>query len=301
MHISPSNQHTRFFSIAGITIKINFPEAIRPDTFKPKFNTFELDQAPSDHHIEISHSFEFPGPVKTIGEQIYHRAPWSIYKNQHGFIYEWIRPEPLYSCAHHRVVANADHSGIEIFHDRAILDNYRKGANESLSLLPTDQILISPFLATVSGGFFHSSAMIFEQNGFIFMGHSGAGKSTLSLMLKDRAQILCDDRNIIRKEKEKFKVYGTWSHGDVEEVSSAGVPLKGIFFLEQAVENTALPLNDKKAIVTKLLAFMVRPLVTTAWWNQMFDLVEDVASAVPCYTLKFDKTGKAADLLCRMA
>ena len=50
-------------------------------------------------------------------------------------------------------------------------------------------------------------------------------------MLKGQAAILCDDRNIVRRWKNGWRVHGTWSHGDVAEVSPASAPLRAIMFL----------------------------------------------------------------------
>ena len=84
------------------------------------------------------------------------------------------------------------------------------------------------------------AAVILNGQGLIFVGHSEAGKSTTAAMLKNvgvgaglvpalegdhkgsplQVEILCDDRNIVRRWEEGWRVHGTWSHGDVPEVSS---------------------------------------------------------------------------------
>jgi hypothetical protein len=70
-----------------------------------------------------------------------------------------------------------------------------------------------------------------------------------------------------------------------------------IMFLEHARENRLIPLNDKKEIIGKLLACLVRPLMTADWWEKMLTLVGKIAKEVPCYTLKFDKSGGVVSLL----
>ena len=67
--------------------------------------------------------------------------------------------------------------------------------------------------------------------------------------------------------------------------------------LEKATENHLVPLDDRKEIVKKLLACLVRPLVTADWWEKMLTLVEKIAREVPCYILRFDKSGNVVDLL----
>jgi len=116
-------------------------------------------------------------------------------------------------------------------------------------------------------------------------------------MMKNRATILCDDRNIIRKQAGGFKIYGTWSHGDVEDVSSDSADLKAIFFLKHAKENRVKRLEDKTMILKKLLACLVKSFVTPEWWNQTLALISEIVREVPCYELCFDKSGKVVNLL----
>jgi hypothetical protein len=116
-------------------------------------------------------------------------------------------------------------------------------------------------------------------------------------LLQDKAEILCDDRMIIRRYPDGFKIYGTWSHGDIPQVSAHSAPLKAITFLEKARENRLILLNDKKEIMKRILPCLVRPLTTTDWWMKMLLLAENISDEVSCYVLRFDKSGKAVDLL----
>ena len=109
--------------------------------------------------------------------------------------------------------------------------------------------------------------MIFEGQGLLFAGHSEAGKSTITNLLRDTGEILCDDRIIVRRHSKGFRIHGTWSHGDITEVSSASAPLKAILFLEQAAENQLIPLLDRKEVFRRLVFLVIRPLVTAEWWG----------------------------------
>ena len=64
----------------------------------------------------------------------------------------------------------------------------------------------------------------------LFVGHSEAGKSTIVKMLKGQAKILCDDRIIVRKWPEGFRIHGTWGHGEVPDVSPDSAPLERDLF-----------------------------------------------------------------------
>jgi hypothetical protein len=63
-------------------------------------------------------------------------------------------------------------------------------------------------------------------------------------MLKDKAKVLCDDRNIVRIRPDGFHVYGSWSHGDVPIVSPSSAPLKALLFLKQSDKNQLIPIKD---------------------------------------------------------
>jgi len=136
-----------------------------------------------------------------------------------------------------------------------------------------------------------------DGDGFLFAGHSGAGKSTVMKILKGRSEILCDDRIIVRKGPAGFKIYGTWCHGEVPDTSANSGPLKAILFLEKSDDDRLVRVKDRKVIRDKLLAFIIKPFVTTEWWEKMFLLIEDIIDEVPCYTMYFTKKGDVDGLL----
>lgn len=142
----------------------------------------------------------------------------------------------------------------------------------------------------------HSCGLVWNDKGLLFVGHSEAGKSTTSRMLQQHgAEILCDDRIIIRKKADGFRIYGTWSHGDVPNISPQNVPLHALFFLEQSKDNQLIKLDDRKEIVKRLLACLIKPLVTADWWEKELELIAMIAQDVPCYRMLFDKSGTIVD------
>jgi hypothetical protein len=80
--------------------------------------------------------------------------------------------------------------------------------------------------------------------------------------------------------------------GDVPEVSPNSAPLHAIFFLEQSKENQIIPLTAKKEIFKRLVACLIKPFVTADWWDKTLDLIEQMAKEVPCYVMRFDKSGE---------
>ena len=138
----------------------------------------------------------------------------------------------------------------------------------------------------------------------LFVGHSEAGKSTITRFLMASGdgdvEILCDDRNIVRRTDEGWRIYGTWSHGDVPVVSSASAPLRAILFLEKAAENTLTPLTDRREVARRLLACLIKPFVTAEWWSKTLDLVGRMAPEIPAYLMRFDKSGEIVAKLGRL-
>ncbi len=210
----------------------------------------------------------------------------------------------------HRVwVFSADYTNATIYHhprERKEISNYEW---DSLAHLPTDQIWLAPLLADRNAVMIHSAGVIVNGQGLLFAGHSGAGKSTTVNMLKGvylmnalpgedsnpgnglKSGILCDDRNIIRHQDDGWFVHGTWSHGDVAEVSPASAPLRAIMFLQQDTTNRLTPLTDRREIWKRLLATLIRPMVTEAWWQKELDVLEKIVEKVPCFTMQFNKSG----------
>jgi len=328
------SNHTRlrYFRIAGITIRIESVIPIREDTFSAKFTPFEVD-GPGSDAITIEHRFSIPDlNGHEMGREVYRREPWVVYRKGRVWIYinyshemPWA-PLQIFPRMWHRIryggresrqdegskagypfkpangahihllaFCSSDHRRLRIFNRGE--DQFRGGNLGSLTLFPTDQILLARILAQRRGCFFHAGGVALGNEGFVFIGHSGAGKTTIVTMMKPMAEVLCDDRMIVRRWPEGFKAHGTWSHGDLEDVSSNSAPLKGIFFLNKARENRIVPLADRNEIVRKLLPCLVRPLVTSDWWDSMLELVEDIASEVPCFELYFDKSGAIVPLL----
>ncbi|MDD5155137.1 MAG: hypothetical protein PHF11_01465, partial [Candidatus Omnitrophica bacterium] len=246
--------------------------------------------------ITIRHHFLLPDlNGKNLGKEFYRRPPWRVYKNGDSWVYLGISSSRGDKNPYQIAVFNSDHTRAIIYNKKE--ETFLKGALHSLTLFPSDQILLARILADREGCYLHSCGVIFENRGLLFAGHSEAGKSTMATMLKGKAEILCDDRMIVRNTEGGFKIYGTWSHGDVPEVSSNSAPLRAILFLEKAQKNTLIPLTDKKEITKRLLACLIKPFVTVDWWHKELSLIEKISRRVPCYVLKFDKSGKAIDVL----
>jgi len=290
--------HARWYRIGGVSIGVLSDLPITEDTFQQRFKAFEA-KGPEDDTVLIRHHFSLPDlSNRDLGNSVYHRIPWAIYRNKSSWIYTGITDNAENGDYHRVSVVNDDYSRIRVFNPDDTV--FLKGNLHSLSLFPTDQILLAHILAYRDACFMHACGVIMNNKGLLFVGHSDAGKSTTVTQLKHRAEILCDDRIIIRKWPDGFHIHGTWNHGDVPLVSSASAPLAGIFFLEQSGENRIIELPRRSDSLKRLLACLIRPLQTRDWWNRMFTLMTALTHSVPCYRMQFDKSGRIVDHLERL-
>ena len=287
--------HRRYYKVAGLTIQVDSDLPISDTTFQPKFKLFEVD-GPGEDTIFIKHHFYLPDiDGKDLGQEVYRKEPWAIYKKENSWIYTGISSLAYDKPIHQLAIFNHDYSRGRIYNK--IKKPFREGNLHSLTNFPTDQILLAQLLAYRKGCYLHSSGVILDGKGFLFVGHSNSGKSTIIKILGDKAEILCDDRVIIRRGSSGFRIYGTWSHGEISSISANSGPLKAILFLEKSGSNSLELLKDKKIIKDKLLACLIRPFVTAEWWEKMLLLIRDISNEIPCYMLRFTKDCNITDFL----
>jgi hypothetical protein len=71
-------------------------------------------------------------------------------------------------------------------------------------------------------------------------------------------------------------------------------------FLKQDRLNKIEALTDRKKIWHNLLATLIRPMVTAEWWQKELDLLERIVQEIPCYTMRFDKSGAIVEELLKI-
>jgi len=287
-------EHRRCYQLGGITLRVEADLPISEGTFAPLFKLFEVVE-PGDDLISIRHHFALPDLAgQDLGQLVYRRPPWAIYRRNGSWIYLGISPDADDPSLHRVAVFNQEHTRGRIHTPNA--DAFRRGQLGSLTLFPTDQILLARVLADRQGCYLHAAGIVLEGRGLAFVGHSGAGKSTMVKLLQGRGEILCDDRIIVRRWPGGWRIHGTSSHGEVPDVSPASAPLRALLFLEQAQENRLVAL-ERPEVIRRLPLYVVKPLVTADWWEKTLAMLEALVRQVPAYRLLFDKSGRIAEAL----
>lgn len=286
--------HNRYYKIGGITIQISSDIPLKKDSFLPKVEKFRVKD-PGKDIILLRYHFAIPDVNEDdLGEEVYRKPPWAVFKKRGSWIYREILTDQE-EIIRRIVVFNGDHSIGEIYLKNAEL--FTDSPNHALSLFPSDQLLLSRILADRKAITLHSSGMIINGAGLIFTGRSGAGKSTIATLLKNEGELLCDEFIIIRKAGNVFRIYGTWSHGDIPDVSNSEAPMKALIFLEKSNENRLVKLSGTKDIISRLLPRLMQPLVTTDWWEKTLATIDELIREVPVYVLKFDRSGKVRKVI----
>ncbi len=284
-----SKTHRRYYRIADITLRIDADLPITDRTFHPKFELFRVP-AGGDETLTIHHHFSLPElDDGKLGEEVYRRPPWAIYRKNGSWIYLGIHPDPGDRRITRVLTFDDGHRHGRIYHPSS--DFFLREGMDSLLLLASDQVLLARVLPEFGGVFLHAAGVRLGGRGLLFAGPSEAGKSTIVKMLKGRADVLCDDRMVVRRSPDGFRIHGTWSHGEVPDVSPGSAPAKALFFLRQARENRLERIMDSRRAARELLPRIIRPLVTADWWRSVFSLAEEIVRSVPIYDLHFDKTG----------
>lgn len=284
------------YHIADMTICVRADLPITESTFARKLDVFR-GESPGGDTLLLHHHFGLPAISADAREQHATEPPLPLMISREGsrWIYDGYR---RYPAGHRHVLRmewDAEHTRGDIYH--ADETRFRRGGLESLTAMTTDQILLARVLADRAGCLLHAAGMALSDSGMVFLGHSSAGKSTMVTLLRDYGEILCDDRIAVRCAPDGFRLYGTWSHGDVSDISPASAPLKAICFLEKAETNQAILLTDRRSILSRLLPCLIQPFSDADWWGKSLATIDLLLQQVPAYRLLFDRSGRIAPVV----
>ncbi|RMG00822.1 MAG: hypothetical protein D6726_10650 [Nitrospirae bacterium] len=279
-----NNTITDTFSIGLINISLSYPahEKIIIDRAMRNFS--------ASHHSEPDISFTLNCAPPTIPDgvrELFTTAPTGLWR-----IFD-------YPAAGEYIIAlqnmERDHHPYKVVHaDREFKkfnifsEPIRDGAYVPLEY-PLDELAISGYLNLNQVGIIlHAACVSINGVGVLFSGTSGSGKSTISelFMKENTAEVLTDERVIIRKHEGKLWAFGTPWHGTAEVHKNAGAVIEKIFFIKHGRRNHArtIPVLDAAN------RLMVRCFPT--FWNRegmefAVSFCSTVAEKTACYDLEF--------------
>jgi hypothetical protein len=148
----------------------------------------------------------------------------------------------------------------------------------------------------------HSACISWRGKGFLFPGVSGAGKSTIAeIWQKDgEAEVLTDERVIIREYHNNLWAFGTPWHGTTDVHKNVGVPVEGILFIQHGRENriARIPVIDaaNRLLVRCFPAFWQKEGLQFA-----LDFCARTAGMKDCYDFQFVPDRSAAEFIKKAA
>ena len=131
-------------------------------------------------------------------------------------------------------------------------------------------------LDSYEGFFFHSSSIAINNEAYVFTALSGTGKSTHTALWRkhfgDKAVMINDDKPIIRKRNGQFYIFGTPWMGKSDIGNNLKVPVKAVYILRRAKNNSVIRVTPGEVFKELLEATLVpRDKTKMATLLELFD------------------------------
>lgn len=168
---------------------------------------------------------------------------------------------------------------------------------ESPLTYPLDQILSWGLLSRLGGTVMHAAVAVRAGVGLVFTGRSGAGKSTISALCHAAGwRILNDDRVMIYRRNDAWRVAGTPWHGSGRFAEADDIPLGGIYFLQQAPEDRMETMTASESRLA-LLDVAGVPWFENSWSQGVLEGLAKLVRDVEMRRLKFTKSETAVKVV----
>lgn len=165
------------------------------------------------------------------------------------------------------------------------------------------RILVAYRLHEMGGAVIHGAGLVWDGEGLLFAGPSGTGKTTTSRMGLERGlTVLSDDLNALlppETPEGPVRLAGLPFTGDLGgDGGGAGTifPLRGLYRLEQAPDDTLRPLSRAEAVAC-LLACSPFLNADPHRRGELLSTLLALAERIPAFALRFSLRGGIWDIL----
>jgi len=275
--------------IAGIGLSFLFDQNLSESGVEDIYYEFITDIRPETKLRLHQDSFPERGKGKKIFDS---GSTWSLYRDQGKYVLQDSSfdsdPPP-----NQLVILEPDFKSGDIYKN----DEFFKNLSLNPLEYPLNQVLMIILLSRCKGVMLHACGIDDRGYGYLFLGNSGHGKSTIArLWSENQATVLNDDRIIVREKNGELLMYGTPWPGDFKEVSSRGLPIRKLFFLQHGENNSVVPKNSTEAILM-LLTRCFPPIWDKKGMEYTMDLCHRIVHKIPCYEFSFEPDRKTVDFV----
>jgi len=149
---------------------------------------------------------------------------------------------------------------------------------------PLDGLVLYYLTAINADIMIHASGVNYNGQGYLFSGVSGKGKTTMAgLWYNVGAQVIHDDRLIIRNIEGNYRMFNTPVYRDDEPAESA---ISHIYLISHGIENNVIPVREASA-VTLVMANCIQHNYSPDMIARFLGSVSLMASKIPVSTLSF--------------
>ena len=145
----------------------------------------------------------------------------------------------------------------------------------------------------------HSSVIVAESQGVLFLGESGTGKSTHTRLWRENiegARLLNDDSPIVRIVDNEVRVYGSPWSGKTPCYKNEAYPMAGLCRLSQAPHNRITRLSNLMAIGALLPSCPPVFAHDSALQDMICTIVGEIVRGTKCYHLECLPNKEASEL-----
>lgn len=278
-------------SIAGVNFRMRSRIPGYAITLKESFRAFEIPcpaNPDGDYVFEDEDSFTVPPPDGA--PLLQESETWRFGRCIDGrlFIDTHYAPERFWQ---HAALLSPDFSTGTLFPRRL---SPTRPSPVSLHF-PVDEQLFLHRIGWLGGALLHTCGVAYGGRAWLFCGKSGAGKSTTARLWQAAgAELLNDDRMVLRMMDGVPHACSTPWHGTIGEVKAVNLPLGGVFQLEQARENEAVRLPQREGL-RRLAANLIAPFHLCEPMQAILDTLAAVADITPVFRLRFTPDARAVE------